>query len=58
MMSVKDVCRHVGLSKSTLCEEFRAGRLRSVKVGSRRMVLPADLDAWIEELPSGGKAWK
>ena len=58
LMSVAAVCDEIGLSRSTLYEELRSGRLSSVRVGSRRLVRRTDLDAWVEELPAGEEVWK
>ncbi len=37
-----------GLSRSTLYELLKAGRLRAVKVGGRRLILREDLQALLE----------
>lgn len=43
----------VGVSRSQLHEEAAAGRLATRKVGRRRVILAADLDAWLDALPVG-----
>ena len=53
LLSVDDVCALTGLGRTSIYGELRAGRLASVKVGRRRLVPRAALDAWIEELPDG-----
>lgn len=42
-----------GISRSTLYEEMGSGRLRSRKLGRRRVILVSDLQAWLEGLPDG-----
>jgi excisionase family DNA binding protein len=40
-----DACLYSGLGRSSIYELISAGRLRSVKIGSRRLILREDLDA-------------
>lgn len=44
--SVDDVCRIYDLSRQRIYLEIKSGRLPSMKVGSRRVITPAHLDAW------------
>jgi excisionase family DNA binding protein len=37
-----------GLSRSTIYELLRAGKLRAVKIGGRRLILREDLQALLE----------
>jgi excisionase family DNA binding protein len=37
-----------GLSRQFVYNEIRSGRLRSLKVGRRRLVRIPDLEAWLE----------
>lgn len=39
-----------GLSRSSLYREMKAGRLRFIKIGARRLVLESDLEAWMESM--------
>ncbi len=50
LLSIPEVAQHTGLGRSTLLKEMYAGRLRSVKVGARRLVHPDDLNEWIDHL--------
>lgn len=51
--SIAEIIALTGMSKSWLYGEIRAGRLRTVMVGDRRMV-PADaLAEWVDALPAG-----
>jgi excisionase family DNA binding protein len=59
--SIKDVVVRTRLSRSKIYEEMDSGRLRSVKVGRRRLITESALVDYIEHLaeaatPSGG-AW-
>jgi excisionase family DNA binding protein len=49
-LSMREASRKTGLSRATLYRCLKDGRLASVKVGSRRLILPNALDA----LLSGG----
>jgi excisionase family DNA binding protein len=57
--SIKDVVTRTRLSRSTVYQELATGRLKSVKVGRRRLITEAALIDFIEDLtaaatPSGG----
>lgn len=54
LYSIQDTVTQTGLSRTKLYEELTAGRLRSVKVGRRRMVPAVALEAWIESLDDAG----
>ena len=53
LLTVAEVCRITSLGRTKIYEELLAQRLRSVKVGSRRLVPSGSLDEWIESLPAG-----
>ena len=48
--SIIDIVARTGLSRSTVYEEMASGRLRSVKVGRRRLITESALVAYIEGL--------
>jgi excisionase family DNA binding protein len=48
--SIKDVVTRTRLSRSTVYEELGSGRLRSVKVGRRRLVTESQLIDYIASL--------
>lgn len=50
LLSVAEVVTRTGLGRSTVLKEMYSGRMRSVKVGARRLVHPEDLTDWIERL--------
>ena len=52
--SVEEVIQRVGLGRTKLYEEISSGRLRSIKVGSRRLISEAALHDYIASLESGG----
>lgn len=54
--SVGQSSRISGLSRSTLYIEMLSGRLPFRKLGSRRLILAADLEAFLRSLPSGKEA--
>ena len=52
LLSISQTCEITGLGRTKLYEEIRTGRLRSVKVGARRLVPRVAIDEWISGLPS------
>jgi len=52
LMSIAQVCDKIGLGRTRVYEELTSGRLKSVKVGSRRLIPASMLDEWIAELVS------
>lgn len=48
--SIKDIIARTGLSRSTVYEEMDSGRLRSVKVGRRRLIPESALIDYINSL--------
>ena len=60
MLSVPDAARRTGRNPETIRRWIRAGRLRSVRIGTQHMIEEADLEAVISpsdqvELP---EAWR
>ena len=51
--SVEDVMERLNLGRSKVYEELGTGRLRSIKVGRRRLVSEAALVAFINQLDAG-----
>lgn len=49
LLSIKEAVEQTGLSHVTLYNEINAGRLKSLKVGRRRLIRPAALTEWIEQ---------
>jgi len=49
LLSIKEAVTLTGLSHVTLYNEINAGRLKSLKVGRRRLIRPAALSEWIEQ---------
>jgi len=43
--------RYIGLGRTRLFEEISAGRIPARKSGNRTLILRADLDAWLANLP-------
>lgn len=52
LYSVEAAGEMLGLKRSTTWEEIRLGRLKSVKVGRRRLVPAEYIDAYVELLKS------
>jgi excisionase family DNA binding protein len=59
-LSIRQACAVAGVSRSTLYEEIAAGRLKSVRIGARRLILVEDLRDWLrahrEDGPSSAPA--
>jgi excisionase family DNA binding protein len=51
--SVRDFLALTGMSKSWVYGEIRAGRLRTVMAGDRRLIPAEALAEWIASLPAG-----
>lgn len=49
--TVADVLRRVGISRTKFYQEINAGRLKARKIGSKTVVLEADLQAYLDALP-------
>lgn len=47
-MSVVEAAKWAGLGRTTLYGAISGGELRTLKVGGRRLVRPADLAAWLD----------
>ena len=50
--SVTESCVAAGIGRTHLYELIARGELRAVKVGRRTLILAADLDEWLQGLPS------
>lgn len=51
--NIDGAVQRVGIGRSKLYEEIRTGRLRTVKVGKRTLILEKDIERWLDALPSG-----
>jgi excisionase family DNA binding protein len=49
--SIADVTKIVGLGRSFIYEEIKAGHLRIRKAGRRSLIFEDDLRAWLQRLP-------
>ena len=45
-----DAAKAVGVGRTTIFEEIRAGRLRAKKVGRATIIAESDLRAWLDAL--------
>ena len=53
LIPVEEAARLLGIGRSTAYDLIRAGRLRSVKIGKRRLVPAGAVDETIERLTRG-----
>ena len=51
-MSIVEAARRSGLGRSTLYEAIARGELKVRKAGRRSLILTADLQRWLSELPT------
>ena len=51
-LTIADAVRVAGTSRTVLYEEMRAGRLPFRKLGRRTLIMRADLEAWLSEMPT------
>ncbi|MBF9335842.1 helix-turn-helix domain-containing protein [Microbacterium lacticum] len=49
---IPTVVEMLGLSRTTVYDEIKAGRLATVKIGRRTMVKHSELERFVEVLPS------
>jgi excisionase family DNA binding protein len=49
--SVKEVLELVGIGRTKLYDLIKARELPARKIGSKTVILAADLDAWVRSLP-------
>ncbi|AMB86675.1 DNA-binding protein [Pseudomonas agarici] len=53
-VSVEDAAKIVGYSRSGVYELIASGDLKAFKLGRRRLILMAELKAWIERAAQAG----
>ena len=53
LLTVADAVEATSLSRSTIYEMIKSGELPTVKVGKRRLVPTASLQAWADSLTQG-----
>lgn len=46
-LDYEQAAAYAGVGRSAIYEAWSSGELASLKVGKRRLFLPADLDAWL-----------
>lgn len=49
LLSIRDAAKRLGISRTALYGEFSRGRLRSVKVGRRRLIPLSSVAAYIHD---------
>ncbi|MET0025671.1 MAG: helix-turn-helix domain-containing protein [Sedimenticola sp.] len=49
-LSIPEVMDAMGVCRQTVYNEINAGRLKSFKIGKRRLVSPRALDDWVGRL--------
>jgi excisionase family DNA binding protein len=54
--SVPEACRVAGVGRTKLCEALQSGALRSRRNGTKHLILRADLESWLQSLPTATDA--
>lgn len=49
LLSVRDTCAALGMGRSWLYQQIQAGRIRSVKIGSRTLIPLAEVERFVAE---------
>jgi hypothetical protein len=49
--SILEFCAWAGVGRSSAYQQLRDGKLRAKKIGKRTVVLRADAEHWLAELP-------
>ena len=52
LFSVKEFCEMVGIGRTTLYQEVKAGRIKAKKMGRSTLIPKSELEGFIEEVPS------
>lgn len=53
-VSIADAAKLSGLGRSSIYNAINSGALKVRKAGRRSIIATADLNAWIDAMPSGG----
>jgi predicted DNA-binding transcriptional regulator AlpA len=51
VFSVNDFCQWVGIGRTAVYAEMKAGRLSAKKVGRRTIILRSEAERWLSSLP-------
>lgn len=54
LLSIKETCERTGLGRSLIYDEMRTGSLRSIQVGTRRLIPTEALTTWMDDHTSTG----
>ena len=54
-LTLPEFCKAYGVSRSFAYREIGDGKLVTRKAGRRTLVLKTDADAWLANLPAGGR---
>ncbi|NTU48704.1 MAG: helix-turn-helix domain-containing protein [Syntrophobacteraceae bacterium] len=55
-LSVKEVCERMGIGKTLAFKQIKEGRLKTVRIGGKLLVLTRDLEAFQNALGQEGGA--
>jgi excisionase family DNA binding protein len=52
-VSINEACKWAGIGRSSIYQAIRRGELPIRKSGRRTLILTADLQRWLSEMPTG-----
>lgn len=55
-LTIRQFCQTYSVGRSLAYSEMSTGKLRFKKAGRRTLILRADADLWLDQLPVGGSA--
>lgn len=55
-LTVSQFCENFRVSRTTLYEQIKQGKLSARKVGHKTLILQAEADRWSQALPKFGRA--
>jgi excisionase family DNA binding protein len=55
LLSIREAAKAAGIGRDAMYEFVRSGRVRSVRVGSKRLVPRPEIRAWVEREIEGGE---
>ena len=55
-VDIPEACRLTGIGRSKIYDLLGKGEIVSVKIGKRRLILVADLRAWLQRLANAQRA--
>ena len=52
LIGIEEAARSLGFGRTTLLKLTYSGEIPSIKIGSRRMYRPSEIEAWLDSVPT------